>query len=325
MIFLTGATGFVGSHLADSLAERGFSLHCLVRSNSRLDYLPEGALTVNGDIADPAVAAIGLAGIRVFIHCASIINAPDGRDSTLLKANLAGTDNVLRWLGEQGKDLQQVVYVSSVGAMGTLTRWPVDESYQGKLLNAYQHSKRVSEERFKEFCARRGLKLVIVRPSWVYGPRDRRVLAFIRAIHKGRFAIIGSGKTSIHPVYVKDLVSGIVQSLDYQGREHTFILAGPKTYPLQEVVQVIAALLERRAPGVRLPYRPMYAAAWLCEMLCKPLGIKPFLFRRRLDFFSQNQAFSIQRARREFGYQPACDLRQGMAQTIGWYKQAGWL
>jgi nucleoside-diphosphate-sugar epimerase len=166
----------------------------------------------------------------------------------------------------------------------------------------------------------------VVRPGAIYGPGETRLLKLFRAIARGRYAIVGSGRPFYHPVYIDDLVQGFLLAMTRpEAAGEAFIVAGPSYVSQRE----LAALVARHTGGTVLPFRvpawPLVAAGAVCEALCVPLRIDPPLHRRRVEFWVKSRAFSIEKARRVLGYRPAVDLDEGIARTAAWYRQAGWL
>jgi nucleoside-diphosphate-sugar epimerase len=138
--------------------------------------------------------------------------------------------------------------------------------------------------------------------------------------------MLGSGEVVYQMIYVDDLIDGILLcGTREQAIGKIYILTGGEATTLNQLVQVIAEVLDVRPPWLRFPVTPVYMAGILCEMLCKPLGINPPLYRRRVDFFRKTRSFDISKARRELGFWPKTDLRTGMKRTADWYRGNGHL
>jgi nucleoside-diphosphate-sugar epimerase len=170
------------------------------------------------------------------------------------------------------------------------------------------------------------MDLVIVRPTGIYGPGDRRLFKMFGAIARGRFLMLGRGRNFYHLTYVEDLCAGFeLCGTVPAARGRTYILGGGEVTTLDELVRITAEVAGRKPPRVRLPVWPVWAAGALCEAVCAPLRISPPLYRRRVDFFRKSRAFDISRARRELGYAPSVGLREGIRRTLGWYREHGWI
>jgi nucleoside-diphosphate-sugar epimerase len=161
----------------------------------------------------------------------------------------------------------------------------------------------------------------VVRPVGIYGPGDTRFLKLFKFINNGKFRMIGSGDVLYHLTYVEDLVAGIILAGEKeQAVGNIYTIGGNEYVPLKELVKLIADILEKPVPGRHLPLKPVYLAAVVCETLCRPLGIEPPIYRRRLDFFTKDRAFDISNAKKDLNYQPKYSLREGLTRTAQWYK-----
>ncbi|HLE69653.1 MAG TPA: NAD-dependent epimerase/dehydratase family protein, partial [Vicinamibacteria bacterium] len=172
----------------------------------------------------------------------------------------------------------------------------------------------------------RGLRAVILRPVGIYGPGDRRFLKLFKGVARRRFPMFGSGGVSYHLTHVEDVARGFMKAAATPAAMgEAFILAGARYTTVEELVALIAEKAGVPPPRFHWPARPLYAAAALCEDLCRPLGIEPPLHRRRLDFYLKNRAFRIDKARRVLGWEPRVDLDEGITRTLEWYRRAGWI
>jgi nucleoside-diphosphate-sugar epimerase len=177
-----------------------------------------------------------------------------------------------------------------------------------------------------QFFESEGLPGVIFRPVGIYGPGDTRFLKLFRWIDRGKFRMFGSGNVLYHLTYIDDLVDGILLVGQTPGIEgEIFTLAGAAYTTLNELVQIIAEVLGKTVSARRYPVWPLWLAGALCEFVCRPFGINPPVYRRRVDFFIKDRAFDITKARQTLGYNPKVDLRTGIQRTAEWYRQNGLL
>jgi nucleoside-diphosphate-sugar epimerase len=137
--------------------------------------------------------------------------------------------------------------------------------------------------------------------------------------------MIGTGNTRVHPVYIDDLIDGLLQAGSDSGRGETFLLSGPGALPLREWVGVMARTAGKTPPRWTIPAGPVFMAATLCESLCRPFDIVPPLNRRRLGFFLNHRSYDITKARAVLGYDPRISVEEGTRRTLEWYKSHGWL
>ena len=322
---VTGATGFTGGHLARSLAARGDTVRALVRDVSRAAALSDaGVEVVQGDLADRDTLPPALAGVDVVYNVAALYRQaglPEGAYRTV-NAEAVG------WLVEAAAaaGTRRVVHCSTVGVHGDIEHPPADEDAPLRPGDVYQVTKLEGERVGRAAAARHGVELVIVRPTGIYGPADRRLLKLFRGVARRRFVVVGSGEIFYHLTHVDDLVEGFRLAATVPAASgRTYILAGAEVTTLNRLVEIIAEEAGVRPIGVHLPVWPFWAAGAACEALCAPLGLEPPIYRRRVDFFTKSRAFDISRARAELGFDPAVDLRTGIRRTLAWYRQQGWI
>jgi nucleoside-diphosphate-sugar epimerase len=324
-VALTGATGYTGGHLLKALRARDDAVSALVRGSSSAGSLAEcGARVVEGDLASPESLSRLVEGCEAVLHVAAVYRTAGHRDAYYREINVGGTERLLEAAARAG--VRRFVHTSTVGVHGHVAEPPADEGAPLAPGDIYQETKAEAETLALRFHRTRGLPVVVVRPGAIYGPGERRLLKLFRAIARGYYAIVGSGRAFYHPVYIDDLVAGFLLALDQpDAGGEAFILAGPRYVSQLELAQLIARHTGGRVLPFRIPAGPLQLAGAVCEALCVPLGIDPPLHRRRVDFWTKSRAFSIDKARRLLGYAPQVDVEQGIARTAAWYRDAGWL
>jgi nucleoside-diphosphate-sugar epimerase len=321
---VTGATGFTGGHLAFRLRERGHPVRALVRAPAAArDLEAAGVELIEGDLRRAADVARAAAGVDRIYHIAAVFRTAGHPDAFYREVNLHGTENVLEAAARHG--VARTIHCSTIGVHGDVKEIPCTEDSPFNPGDIYQETKLAGE-----LAARRafdgGLPGVIFRPAGIFGPGDLRFLKLFRMVHDRRFRMFGSGETLWHPIYIDDLVEGILLCGEHPAAVgRTYILAGERWVTLNELVLGIARAVGVAPPRGRLPFWPLAAGATLCEAVCRPLGIDPPLHRRRVAFFIKNRAFSIERARTELGFDPKVAVDEGLARTAGWYFDSGHL
>jgi len=322
-VALTGATGYTGGRLLETLVQRGDGVSALVRPASSKRSLPATRI-VEGDLSGAAALRALVEGADAVIHVAAVYRTAGHPDSYYRDVNVGGTERLLEAAAAAG--VARFVHTSTVGVHGHVERPPADESSPLAPGDVYQRTKAEAETLALEFGRRRGMAVTVVRPGAIYGPGETRFLKLFRAIARGRYAIVGDGRAFYHPVYIDDLIRGFILSLERpEAVGEAFILAGPRYVSQAELAATIARHTGGRVLPVRIPAAPLRWLGALCETVCIPLGIEPPLHRRRVEFFTKSRAFSIEKARRLLGYQPQVDLDEGVARTAAWYRQAGWI
>ena len=321
-VLVTGATGFTGGHLARRLLREGWRVRVFVRNQPAAQrWQADGAEAVVGDLTDAASVDQAVAGCEVVFHVAALYRTEGLPERLFQTVNIDGTRYLLEAARRHG--VRRVVHTSTVGVHGHIARPPADESYPFGPRDSYQRSKCEGERLAQQFFSN-GLAGTIVRPVGIYGPGDTRFLKLFRLIVRRRFVMLGRGETLYHMTYIDDLIDGMLLCAQHPAAPgQTFILAGEQAVTLNELVRRIATVLEVPVPQWRLPLWPFQLAAPACQRVCRAIKVEPPLYPRRLEFFSDSRAFTIDKARRLLGYQPRVDLDEGIRRTATWYRAQG--
>jgi dihydroflavonol-4-reductase len=323
-ILITGATGFTGGNLARRLAAQGASVRALLRTRAQAQSLVADGIDVRiGQLTSPTDVIAAARGCDQIYHIAAVFRTAGHPDSHYREVNVGGTQNVLE--AARRLDCERVVHCSTGGVHGHIADPPASETYPFGPGDVYQRTK-LEGELAAAAAARRGQRVVIVRPGPIYGEGDLRFLKLYRAVARGVFVMIGSGTPKLHMVHIDDLVDGILLcGASEAALGEVFILAGPQAPTLNEIVRYIAQALGVAEPRWRVPVWPVKAAGLLCESLCVPLRIDPPLHRRRVAFFTHHREFDCSKAVRLLGYAPQVSPAEGIARTARWYRNAGYL
>jgi nucleoside-diphosphate-sugar epimerase len=323
-VLVTGATGFTGGHLARALAGRGYTVRALVRSPQRTQPLIDaGVALVDGDIRDDRALAAAVADVDVVYHVAAIYREAGAPAASYRAVNALAVRQLIEAAGRAR--VRRVVHCSTVGVHGDIEHPPATEEAPLRPGDVYQTTKLEGEQLARETGHRLGIDVTVVRPSGIYGPGDRRLLKLFRAATR-RFPILGSGKIYYHLTYIDDLIDGFRLCGEHpSAANRTYILAGGEVTTLDDLVATIANVGGVAPPRLHLPVWPFWAAGAVCEAVCRPFGVAPPIYRRRVDFYTKSRAFDISRARREIGYAPRVGLREGITRTLDWYRKHGWL
>jgi dihydroflavonol-4-reductase len=319
--FVTGASGFIGSRLVRDLLQDGWEVRCLAHRAP----IPNGerCVSVKGDITAPGNYAYALEGVDVVFHLAAALGASLLDRAGFARVNVDGTSALLETA--RGAGVKRMVHFSSAGVLGSVrSNTPAPEDARPNPKSDYDHTK-LEGERLALQAGGQDMEIVIVRPGWVYGPGDRRTFKLIRAIASRRFLLVTRGKVLQTPVYIDDLIHG-VRLCQQRGRSgEIYHLAGGEALPVREIVDQIASAAGTSIPRWTLPRGPVQAAAWGLETLFRTFGREAPLTRGRLAFFLHPKPLAVEKAERELGYAPRLSFRDGMALTLAWYRQNGWL
>jgi nucleoside-diphosphate-sugar epimerase len=323
---VTGASGFTGSHLARHLLASGYTVRALVRRSSSLAAL-EG-LDVELAYADLAAAEPldhVVRGTDTLFHVAALYRAENVSRQAFWDVNVEATRRLLEASERAG--VRRFVHCSTVGVQGDIKHPPATEDAPYSPGDRYQESKRDGELLALDWFRTRRVAGSVVRPTGIYGPGDLRFLKLFRMIDNGTFRMLGSGEILYHLTYVEDLAEGLRLAGEQEAAlGEVFTIGGEGYVTLNQLVAKIAAALGRPVSGhAHLPVWPVWLAGFACELLCRPFGIAPPLYRRRVDFFTKSRAFDIGKAKRLLGYQPRVSLEEGLRRTAAWYRERGLL
>ena len=319
---VTGANGFTGSYLTKHLLEKGYEVKVLVRKKSNLSNL-EGLKVeyAYGNLGDdqPLDDSV-MAGVDVVYHIAALYRAENVPKQYFWDVNVGGTKKVLE--AAKKADVKRFVHCSTVGVQGEIKSPPAKEEDPYGAGDYYQESKRDGEILALDFFKKENLAGTVVRPVGIYGPGDTRFLKLFKYINNGKFKMIGTGKVVYHMTFVEDLVAGIALAGEREEAIGEVITIGGNEYvPVSELVSNIGNILGKPVSKFSIPAVLVWWASLFCEIVCKPLGIDPPLYRRRLDFFIKDRAFDISKAKKLLGYEPKVPLEEGLKVTAQWYLQ----
>jgi nucleoside-diphosphate-sugar epimerase len=322
---VTGANGFTGSNLCRKLAERGYRVIGLVRKSSDLSLL-KGILVEmrHADLAVDDSLIDVLRDVDIVFHIAALYRSENPDEKYFFDVNMGGTRKMLDAALRKG--VERFVHCSTVGVQGHIQNPPASEQAPYHPGDTYQESKLGGEFLALYYGLTKRMPVTIIRPTGIYGPGDMRFLKLFQHIQNGTFRMIGKGTNFYHMTFIDDLTDGIVLAGEHpQAVGETFTIGGDEYVTLQDLVDKIARVLNRPISSFHIPVMPVYLAGWLCERLCKPFGIAPPLYRRRVDFFIKSRAFDISKAKNLLGYRPQIGLDEGLKRTAQWYREQGWI
>ena len=325
LTLVTGGTGFTGSHLVRRLLDRGDRVRVLDSAPGLFhdELKARGAEITLGSVTNETVVDRLMPDVAQVFHVAAVFRQINLPDQVYKDVNVTGTKVVGEAAIRHG--VTSFVYCSTQGVHGDIKSPPGSEDSPIRPKDYYQQTKYEGEQEIGTLVTR-GLPATTLRPMAIYGPGDpARFLHLFRRVKNGRFLMFGNGETLYHPLYIDNLVDAFELAAATPGTGEVYLIGDARYYSLNDLVTAVGASMGQDVRIVHLPFGPLWAAAVVCETVCKPLGIEPPLFRRRADWFRQNRAFSVDKARQGLGYEPRVDLPTGLATTAAWYRENGYL
>jgi nucleoside-diphosphate-sugar epimerase len=324
-VLVTGASGFLGWHLVEGLLARGHSVRCLVRRSSNLDLISR--LPVEwcyGSLEDAESLARACKGVEAVCHLAGVTKALD--ESGMMRVNQSGTQSLLEACWRANPGVRRFLYCSSLAAAGPSPGSDaIDESYSPSPVSAYGRSKLAGERTVAEFGTR--IPAVIIRPAPAYGPAERDIYAYFRLLALGLKLLPGMITMQTSLIYAADLVQLMLLALENDAAiSQTYFASDGNTYELESILDEIACVLGRRTLRVAVPMGVLQAAAALGGLWAGISGRPLVLTADKLAEFKRARWLcTVDKARRELGFEPQTTLREGLKKTAAWYKEHGWL
>jgi dihydroflavonol-4-reductase len=327
-IFLTGGSGFIGSRLAPLAVQAGHQVTVVTAINNDAERARCEALTraginvVKASLEDSAALSRELQGHDVVIHLAAAQHEAGKPESYFQQVNVEGTRRLLGLAAAAG--VQRFVHGSTIGVYGSAASGGLSEDSPLAPDNPYGRTKAAAEQVVREFQG--PMQWCIVRISETYGPADMRLLKLFKGVRTGRFVTVGNGENLHQLIYVDDLSRGLLAAASAPAAiGQTFVLAGAEQITTNQMVSAIGQAVGRSKPIGHAPLWPFMAAALLFETTFSPLGLKPPLNRRRLDFFRKSFYFTTAKAQQLLGVTPQTNFADGAKRTAEWYTQNGML
>ena len=330
--FVTGGTGFVGSHLAEELVARGYDeVRCLIRSRFKWLEGISGITPVRATLSDVERLWKALEGVTHVYHLGGVTRAREWR--AFQENNVRATLSLLGAVIQAAPEVERVLLTSSLAAVGRCEQEVADEEVPLRPVSRYGKSKAQMEAALAERHDMRQsfhdqLPITVVRPPAVYGPRDRDILDFFKAVSRRICPVVGGGKGRVSLVYAEDLARGMAAVAEAEGTAgETYFLGGrADAYTWNDVKEAATRALGHGALTVPVPGPLVGVVGAASEAWGALTGNYPPLNREKArEIRHACKVCTSAKARQDFGYAPATSLEEGVAQTIRWYQQEGWL
>jgi len=325
-VFLTGASGFVGSHVLDSLRAGHHEVSILLQRTSNTRFVSRHVPEVTahyGSLDDVPLLTKAMRGVEAVIHCAGKIKALHSSD--FYRVNQAGTGNIVMAANACRESVQHLVYISSlaVSGPGVLSR-PAQETDDPHPVSIYGKSKLLGETEIRRNCR---VPWTILRPAAVYGPRDTEFLALFQKVKRRVMPLVSGAKRHLNMVYGPDVAAAVLCSLMHErGAGGTYHVAAEPPCTDEEFLQEIAAQLQCRPLRLPIPRSALYLACVTQEILSRMTGRPNILSRQKLpELLAPGWVCSTEKIRKELGFSAPTSLKEGVSRTLEWYRGEGWL
>ena len=323
-VAVTGANGFVGSHLVDLLLSKNYKVRCIVRKTSNLKWL-EGKNIEFHDcgLLDNEGLDRAFEGVDHIYHVAGIVKSktPDG----YIKGNVDPTRNILDAALKHQNSVKKILIVSSLTAVGpSLDGKPVDEKTECRPITNYGKSKLAEEKLAEQYMDR--LPVTICRAPAVYGERDTEILIFFQTFKKGLMTTIGFDKKTLSLIHVTDLVNGFFLAAESEKSSgEIYFISSEKYYTWEEIGDVTSKILEKKALHVKVPHSVVYTIAGFAQFFAG-FGKKAATLNieKARDITQNSWTCSTEKAVRDLGYRQNISLEEGITRTCKWYKDNKW-
>ncbi|MFZ5955055.1 MAG: NAD-dependent epimerase/dehydratase family protein [Nanoarchaeota archaeon] len=321
-VLVTGAPGWLGTSLVEELVKKRFKVRCLVLEGLDSSYLEKlGAVVIKGNVLNRETLDKATKGVDIVFHCAGIIHPKKIKE--LYQVNYFGTKNLLDSAIDSG--VKKFILVSSNSPMGCNEYREIlfkeDDPY-----NPYKNygKSKMLAEKYANYMFKEGkIDVTIIRPCWFYGPNQPlRQTTFFKMIKKGNPIVFGDGQNLRSMSYVDNIVQGLILAAESKKSSgQTYWIADSKPYSTLEIYGTIADLLNvklkpRFVPGL------MSTMCEISDGILQGTG----LYIKEIHVageMNKNIACSIEKARKELGYNPKIDLREGMKRSIEWCRKQG--
>ncbi|MFN8060070.1 MAG: NAD-dependent epimerase/dehydratase family protein [Vicinamibacterales bacterium] len=326
LCLVTGATGFTGARLCRRLVALGARVRAIARPTAVRTPLADLPIEwVDGEVFDARVVKTATEDVEFVFHLAAAYRTAGKPDEYYRQVHVLSTKVLAEHVASRST-FERFVHVSTVGVHGHIEKPPADENAPFDPGDIYQATKAEAEQWLHAFARERNLPYTVVRPCAIYGPGDRRLFKLFQMAARGVFVAIGSHDTLYHLIHVDDLVEVICLAAVHPAASgQAFIAGNRRALPLSELMTIIGDGLARRVRVLRVPLAPVWALATACEALCRPFGVEPPLYRRRVAFYTKDRSFDTSKLRERLGFTPRFTEEQGLRATAAWYLQEGWL
>ncbi|MBN1930521.1 MAG: NAD-dependent epimerase/dehydratase family protein [Desulfobacterales bacterium] len=324
---ITGASGFIGPHLVQKLTSLKHQCRCLVRSPSKSEFLKKfGIEIIKGDITKPETLRGIANGIDCLLHLATLGHMSNFTvtETMFETVNVQGTLNIMN--EALNAKVDRIVHCSSVAAMGICSEQPANEKSKCHPHHPYGRSKLKAENIVIDLVKSHGLPASIVRLSMVYGPGDRRdMLKLTRMAKKGLFPKVGTKPKLTPLIHVDDAIQGILLAAEKGIPGETYLITNRSSEPFDGIRKILQEALGVQRLPIYVPEWLALAMAAFIEKFFLSIGKTPPVSRKNIESTLADRVFSIEKAKKELGFNPKIDAEIGLKETVAWYLENRWV
>ena len=326
-ILVTGGSGFLGSHIIEQLSQAGRPVRALVRRSSDTKFLRtlSNVELVDGAIDDRASLERAVSGVDAVVHSAGLVKARNLDE--FMRVNAQGTENLLAVCAPLGASLRRFVQISSitVGGPSDAQGNPVSVDSTPRPVTDYGRSKLAAE--LAVLAQKDRLKITIIRPPAIYGPRDREILAFFKSIKMGVLPLLGSPQSKLSMTYGPDCARACIRAIDADVPSGSiFAVDDGAVHTMAELISEAESAMGKRAfLRIPLPRRVVEGAALMSESYGKLTNRAMMLTRDKCNELFDQWVCDGSKAQTDLGFTPSVTFSQGVKKTVDWYRAAGWL
>lgn len=324
-VLVTGASGFLGGHVAEALSARGDRVRAMVRKTSNRKHL--GTLKdvelFEGSVEQVERVREAVDGVDAIVHCAGIVKARNIDE--FFAVNVGGTSNLVEAARQRGKAIKRFVHVSSLEACGPSADGGPVPADQENPVTAYGRSKLAAEK--VVLSAQHDMPVVILRPAAIYGPRDVEILDAFKSVKRGLFPVINGGRSKTIWIYASDCAEACVRAIDANvpsGRVY-FVDDGCGAIDMGTMFSDFERALGKKAVRARLPMPVLMTVARGVEAFGRLTNRPVMLTREKAQMLVQDWVCSSEATRKELGWEPKVPWNEGVPRAVEWYRANGWL
>jgi nucleoside-diphosphate-sugar epimerase len=324
-VLVTGAAGFLGGHVTDLLQSLGEHSRALVHPDDDASRLELAGVDVQrGDVGDRAALERAVSGVDRVLHCAARMG-PWGPAGEYARTNVRAVQMLVETALAAG--VKRIVHVSSITVHGNDLHGAGDETTPlREEPNPYSRSKFAGERVIAHMIRQHGAPVTVVRPGWIYGPRDHASFARLaRRIEQRKVMMVGSGENHLPLIYVRDAARGVLLASEADVAEgRCYVLVNDEPVTQRDFLTAIAEEIGAPPPTRRIPYTLAVWIGAVAERLGQVARSRrpPPVMRYGMQLLGGENSFSIARARRELGFAPLVDLAEGVRRSVDWYREA---